>query len=98
MEKTKVMAKANFNNLKTESASQNYRINTSILCFLVLFATTVSAQKSKVMDVFFKYGIDAGVLNPEKTKRSAPEFAGSNLAIVTPSFALVIIVCLKSNA
>lgn len=69
MEKTKVMAEADFNNLKTESTSQNYRINTSILCFLVLFATTVSAQKSKVMDVFFKYGIDAGVLNPEKTKR-----------------------------
>ncbi|OXA67819.1 hypothetical protein B0A67_21670 [Flavobacterium aquidurense] len=68
MEKTKVMTLAGFNTSTTNGALQN-RINTLILFSLVLVASTVSAQKSKVMDVFFKYGIDSGVLNPEKTKR-----------------------------
>lgn len=68
MEKTKVMARTDFNNSKTNNEIQN-RTNTLILFFLVLFTATVSAQKSKVMDAFFKYGIDSGILNPEKTKR-----------------------------
>lgn len=62
MEKTMVMTKSNL-------GLKNYKSNAVILFFLVMFASSVSAQKSKVLDVFFKYGIDSSILNPEKTKR-----------------------------
>jgi len=62
MEKKMVMTKSN-------SGLKNYKSNAVILFFLVMFASSASAQKSKVLDVFFKYGIDSSILNPEKTKR-----------------------------
>lgn len=69
MKKTKLMTRANFNTTKTKGAEQNYKMNTMILLFMVLFSATISAQKSKVSDLFFKHGIDSSILNPEKTKR-----------------------------
>lgn len=69
MKKTKLVASTDINNLKTNYGLQNYRTNSLILFFLVVFTSTISAQKSKISDVFFKYGIDSSILNPEKTKR-----------------------------
>ncbi|MCC9064719.1 hypothetical protein [Flavobacterium piscisymbiosum] len=69
MKKTKLMASTNFDTFKTTCSLQNYRMTTLILFLTMLFASTISAQKSKISDVFFKYGIDSSVLNPEKTKR-----------------------------
>jgi len=69
MKKTKLLAGTDFNITKTNFRFQNYRMNSVILFLMMLFASTISAQKSKISDVFFKYGIDSSVLNPEKTKR-----------------------------
>ncbi|MDR6761983.1 hypothetical protein J2Y38_002194 [Flavobacterium sp. 2755] len=65
MKKTMVMTKEDFNTTKSNSQLQN----ALILFFLVLFTSAVSAQKSKILDTFFKYGIDSSILNPEKIKK-----------------------------
>lgn len=54
---------------KTNYRLQNYGVNTMLLFLIVLSTAAVSAQKSKVLDTFFKYGIDSSILNPEKIKR-----------------------------
>lgn len=69
MKKTMVMTQEDFCNAKTNSQVQQYKKNAVIFLFMVLFSSMVSAQKSKVLDAFFKYGIDSSILNPEKTKR-----------------------------
>lgn len=69
MKKTMVMTREDFNTIKSNSLLQNYRMNVLLLLFMVLFTSMASAQKSKILDAFFKYRIDSGVLNPDKTKR-----------------------------
>lgn len=69
MKKTMVMTREDFKTIKSNSRLRNYRMNALMLLFMVLFTSMASAQKAKVLDAFFKYGIDSGVLNPEKTKR-----------------------------
>ncbi|UUF12999.1 MULTISPECIES: hypothetical protein [Flavobacterium] len=69
MKKTMVITKEDFSTAKSNSQLQNYKRNALILFFLVLFTSAVSAQKSKILDAFFKYGIDSSILNPEKIKK-----------------------------
>jgi hypothetical protein len=69
MKKTMVMTQEDFSNSKSNFRLQNYKSNALILFFLVLFTSAVSAQKSKIVDVFFKYGINSGILDPQKIKR-----------------------------
>jgi hypothetical protein len=69
MKKTMVMTREDFKTIKSNSRLRNYRMNALMLLFMVLFTSMASAQKAKVLDAFFKYGIDSSVLNPEKTKR-----------------------------
>ncbi|MCV9929732.1 hypothetical protein OIU83_18875 [Flavobacterium sp. LS1R49] len=69
MKKTKLMACTDSNTIKANGEFENYGIKMVTIFLLMMFTFTASAQKSKVMDAFFKYGIDSSILNLEKTKR-----------------------------
>lgn len=69
MKKTTIMATVNSNGIKMNCELKNYGKKTMISFFLLLITLTASAQKAKVLDVFFKNGIDSSILNPEKIKR-----------------------------